>query len=55
MPIRETGYKIYTTLKERRVDTLEFTGETKPNTEGDEDYIAPVLDPDTCTVGEVIG
>lgn len=43
-----TGIKIYTILKERRLDTGEFTGRTKPNVETDPDYVAPVTDTNFC-------
>lgn len=45
-----TGFKIYVTLLERIIGTTTLTGQTKPNTSGQPDYVAPVADPDMCPV-----
>jgi len=45
-----TGYKIYDTLLERIIGTNNFTGQTRPNTQGNPDYVAPVQDPEMCPV-----
>lgn len=50
MALVTTGYKIYTKLKERRLDTLEFTGEEKVNDISDPDYVAKVYDTNTCPI-----
>lgn len=44
-----TGKKKYGTLVEVYEDTLEPTGNTKPNEVGDPDYVAPVLDLNACS------
>jgi len=43
-----TGYQAYTTLEQYYVATGLPTGTTKPNTIGDPDYVAPVLDLVDC-------
>lgn len=45
-----SGYIIYTTLEEYFLDNGQATGNTKPNTIGDPDYIAPVYDTDVCNL-----
>lgn len=45
-----TGRKIYTTLSEKIVGTETYTGNTKPNTIGDPDYVEPVIDETSCPV-----
>lgn len=47
-----TGYKGYATLEEYDTVTGLPTGETKPNVEGDPDYVAPVEDLSTCPIDE---
>ncbi len=43
-----TGDKGWTTLEQYNTATGEATGTTKPNVEGDPDYVAPVNDQATC-------
>jgi hypothetical protein len=43
-----TGFKAYTNLEQYYLDNGVATGVTKPNTIGDPDYIAPVLDLTFC-------
>jgi hypothetical protein len=43
-----SGYKAWTTLEQYRTDTGELTGVTKPNDPSDPDYVAPILDTDSC-------
>lgn len=43
-----TGYKAYTNLEQYYLDNGVATGVTKPNTIGDPDYVAPVLDLTYC-------
>lgn len=45
-----TGDKGWTTLEQYNTATGEATGTTKPNVEGDPDYVAPVNDQATCPV-----
>lgn len=50
-----TGRKIYNTLVEIDANTGVATGNTKPNTVGDPDYVPPVVDTTTCpTIPDVI-
>jgi hypothetical protein len=43
-----TGFKAYTNLEQYYLDNGVATGVTKPNTIGDPDYVAPVLDLTFC-------
>ena len=43
-----TGFKAYTNLEQYYLDNGIATGVTKPNTIGDPDYVAPVLDLTFC-------
>lgn len=43
-----TGFKAYTNLEQYYLDNGVATGITKPNTIGDPDYVAPVLDLTFC-------
>lgn len=44
----DTGTQIFITLEQYFTDTGELTGETKPNTEGQPDYVAPITNLDAC-------
>jgi hypothetical protein len=48
-----TGYKGYGRLRQKNVETGEYTGVTKTNDPSDPDYIAPVYDPTYCEPGEL--
>lgn len=48
VPVEYTGYTAYTTLVEYYTVNNQPTGVTKPNTVGDPDYVAPILDPEGC-------
>ena len=45
-----TGRKIYGTLSEKIIGTETYTGNTKPNTFGDPDYVEPVVDETACPI-----
>lgn len=45
-----TGYKGWNTLEEYNINTGQATGNTKPNVEGDPDYVAPVYDDVICPI-----
>lgn len=47
-----TGMKAYTTLQQYDTRTGTATGKTKPNTEGDPNYVAPSSDVSFCPIGE---
>lgn len=44
----ENGMQMFITLEQFWTDTGELTGETKPNTEGQPDYVAPIQNLEAC-------